>query len=1186
MTAPAPLRPKSAPAPTEIRRAPQSLASSPSPQSLSASVKLGGAHDAEEHEANAAAAAISAGGRHRVSDPGAGGHLRAQSAPKLLDPAAAGRVRAAPVEKVVDPGASGRIRSSPAEGADTGAAGQIRRLPAPNSLRARDRAKAATKVEQARRSPSRPLPETVRARLEHGFGQSLHSVGVHTGPPARSAASAIGARAYTEGERITLGHGQSEHDLRLMAHETAHVIQNRRAAGVFRPLPESAPARAEPETRPQEKPPGLLRRAAASESVRAAPEIAGPIRRLSFDDALDEIADKANFIPGFRLLTVILGKNPINGAEVERNGANILRAAIDFLPGGELIVRGLDKYGVIDKAGAFIDAQVKSLGMAASSIRDALMDFIHSLDVTDLLDLGGVWERAKAVFTGPINKVKAFFVGVAEAVIQFIKDAVLKPLAALASKTPAWDILCAVLGKDPITGDAAPPLGDAIVGGLLKMAGQEEVWQNIQKSGAKGRIIAWVTTNIAVLKGFVQEIPSLFINALKSFNIESLLDLPGAFGKVVGIFGDFAGRFISWVGTAVWDLLKIVFDVVSPGAWAYIQRTGAALKSILKNPLPFVHNLVAAAKLGLSNFADNVGDHLKTALLDWLTGSLPGVYIPKAFSLGEFGKLALSVLGISWLQIRGKIVKALGAGGDMIMNGLEKAFVVIKALKDGGPGAAWEAIKEQLSNLKDMLVDGIVGFVTDTIVKKAIPKLVSMFIPGAGFIAAIVSIYDTVKSFIAQVKKVAAAVAAFVDGIVAIAAGQIAGAAKKVESSLANALSLAIGLLAGFLGLGNVAEKLRGIIAKVQDKVDKALDKAINFIVAKAKALFAKLFGGKDKKDDDPEKAAKVRAGKEALRAATQARAQDGAIKHDDATAIAAEVRGNHPVFKSVKVVDGGESWTFEFVASPPERMTADKKPIFENPDQIYRLIYDMAKERFAAARGQVKARSPQEDGASDGRIILNPGEHPSVLGAQIRDRAPNEVPKRGSTVPIQVETGVPVFARQGSGAQNVIISGLGTYEEIVVKLQGQGLTGPALTAAVTAAVTQQGGERDAQRVAALLHGAEPARREIAGVQSDLALIASRQDLSVAPLLGGANPIYPPAVRGFAKIDARSEATVIGGAQFPVRTKIAVASDENLARNVQLVYQATKNRQFKNADELRSVVLQLLNQFDQARAIG
>ena len=34
---------------------------------------------------------------------------------------------------------------------------------------------------------------------------------------------------------------------------------------------------------------------------------------------------------------------------------------------------------------------------------------------------------------------------------------------------------------------------------------------------------------------------------------------------------------------------------------AYIKKTGAALKSILKNPMPFVGNLVRAAKLGFTN---------------------------------------------------------------------------------------------------------------------------------------------------------------------------------------------------------------------------------------------------------------------------------------------------------------------------------------------------------------------------------------------------------------------------------------------------------------------------------------------------------------------------------------------------------------------------------------------------------
>lgn len=227
---------------------------------------------------------------------------------------------------------------------------------------------------------------------------------------------------------------------------------------------------------------------------------------------------------------------------------------------------------------------------------------------------------------------------------------------------------------------------------------------------------------------------NLFIAALKSLTIEDVVLVVGAFKKVASVFGGFLANFISWAGNALWDLLKIIFDVVSPGALEYVMKTGAALKAILKDPLPFVKNLIAAAKLGLSNFADHFGAHLKQSLIDWLTGSLKGVYIPQALTLVELGKFALSVLGISWAQIRGKIVKALGSNGETIMKVLETGFDVVVALVKGGVGAALEPIKEKLTNLKDMVVDGIVGFVTDTIIQKAIPKLISLFIPGAGFI--------------------------------------------------------------------------------------------------------------------------------------------------------------------------------------------------------------------------------------------------------------------------------------------------------------------------------------------------------------------------------------------------------------------------------------------------------------------
>jgi hypothetical protein len=53
-------------------------------------------------------------------------------------------------------------------------------------------------------------------------------------------------------------------------------------------------------------------------------------------------------------------------------------------------------------------------------------------------------------------------------------------------------------------------------------------------------------------------------------------------------------------------------------------------------------------------------------------------------------------------------------------------------------------------------------------------------------------------------------------------------------------LSLAISFLAGFIGLGKVADKILGVINKVRVSVDKAIDALIAWIVATAKTLFNK----------------------------------------------------------------------------------------------------------------------------------------------------------------------------------------------------------------------------------------------------------------------------------------------------------------------------------------------------------
>lgn len=685
-----------------------------------------------------------------------------------------------------------------------------------------------------------PMHAGTQGILESSYRASLYSVRVHSDAHGQDLAQSLSARAVTYGNHIFLGPGERQTDLRLMAHETAHVLQQRAAPVVHLWAPGEGSNSYEHEA--HQAADAVMRHESFNVQQRTAEPQA---QRLGLSDALNYFADKANLIPGFRMFTIVIGMNPINGASVDRSPGNIIRAIVEFLPGGGFVVQALESSGVFDKVGNWVAGQLRSLGMVGSAFKKGIDDFLHSLSWRDIFHLGSLWDRAKGIFTGPISQLINFVKGLIGGIIQFIKDAILKPIARLAEGTEGYNLLKGILGKDPITGEAVPRSAETLLGPLLRMIGLGDVWQKMQQAKAIPRAWAWFQSTMGQLVGFVSQIPGLFVKAFKSLTIEDIILVPKAFAKLAGVFGGFLGKFVSWGLDAMFKLLEIVFDVVSPGAFAYIKKTGGALKAILKNPLPFIGNLVKAAKLGFMNFGGNFLTHLKKGLIDWLTGSLEGVYIPRALTLPEFGKLAISVLGVSWAQIRAKIVKALGPSGETIMKVLETTFDVVMALINGGPAAAWEVIKDKLNDLKDQVVDGIIGFIKETVVTKAIPKLISMFIPGAGFISAIISIYDTVMVFVNKISKIVQVVTAFLNSIVAIAAGNIGAAAAKVESILAGLLSLAISFLAGFVGLGKVTGKIMEVVNKVRAKVDKAIDAGVNWIVNAVKKLGG-MIKGKD----------------------------------------------------------------------------------------------------------------------------------------------------------------------------------------------------------------------------------------------------------------------------------------------------------------------------------------------------
>ncbi|MBW7956862.1 MAG: DUF4157 domain-containing protein [Deltaproteobacteria bacterium] len=661
---------------------------------------------------------------------------------------------------------------------------------------------AGTQSEiQSKTSEGQPLSSGVRQDMEPRFNANFGRVRIHTDSDAAGLSSRLGARAFTYRNHIFFSRDQyqpgSSEGRRLLAHELTHTIQQGHA----------------------------VQRSPEVTSTSSAPAV----QRWGKQDALDKVSEWAFNIPGFRLLTLLLGFNPVNNRGTERNAAGLLRALIEVLPGGASISQALDNHGAINKAAVWVEQRMAVFGNIGIEITHGLRSFIGTLKWSDILDLGGVWERAKVIFTGPISRLIAFGSSVVIDILKMVKDAILKPLASMAHGTRGYDLLKAVLGEDPITGEAVPRNPESLIGGFLKLIGREDLWENIKKGNAVAMAWAWFQGSLAGLMGFVRAIPRKILDAVAALTFQDLITVSGAFGKIAGAFANIVTEFVSWGVKQVFSLLDILFSVVAPGVRPYIKKTQAAFLTILKNPITFAWNLVRAGRLGFERFAGKIVEHLKTALIKWLAGPLAeaGAYIPKSFSLPEIFKLMLSVLGVTWRSIRAKLVKTIP---DPVLASMEKTADILVALIKNGPVALWERMRAELSELKGELIAKVTSMVSSEIVKAAVLKLAAILSPAGAVIQAIMSIHSTISFFVQKISQIAAVVGSFIESISEIAAGQVDSAAQKVEQTITRTLTLVLAFLAKFAGLDGIPDKVIGIARKIRQPVEKAMDKAVGWL--------------------------------------------------------------------------------------------------------------------------------------------------------------------------------------------------------------------------------------------------------------------------------------------------------------------------------------------------------------------
>ena len=209
--------------------------------------------------------------------------------------------------------------------------------------------------------------------------------------------------------------------------------------------------------------------------------------------------------------------------------------------------------------------------------------------------------------------------------------------------------------------------------------------------------------------------------------------------------------------------------------------------------------------------------------MGWLFGALAegGVELPDTFDLKGIIKLLASIFGLTWTNIRNRLVKQIG---EKAMAAVEKGVGIFQTIATQGIAGLWQMLLEKLGNIKEMILEQVKDFVVTKIITAGITWLIGLLNPAAAFIKACKLIYDVVMFFVNNAARIMKFVNTVIDSVADIVRGNVSGVVNKINDVLGQMVPIIIGFLASVIGLGGIGQKIRQIIETLQKPVNKALD--------------------------------------------------------------------------------------------------------------------------------------------------------------------------------------------------------------------------------------------------------------------------------------------------------------------------------------------------------------------------
>jgi hypothetical protein len=275
------------------------------------------------------------------------------------------------------------------------------------------------------------------------------------------------------------------------------------------------------------------------------------------------LSEHAHLLPGFHLLTVIIGQNPFTGEPVPLTAENLIRGFITLIPGGEATYDELVQSGVIPAAAARIEAAIASLGLTLELVTSTFLGIWNSFGLDDLLDPIAAFVRVLAAFGEPLWRLAQFVPVVVQVVIELILALMNFPSELLARVIANVSAAIGDITRDPV--GFLKNMVEALKAGFLAF------FSNIVVHLTQG-LVDWLFRglgklgitlptdfSLASILGLVLQVLGLTVESLW----EKLTEHLGA--EVVGEIQDNLARL-----TGAWAFLVDVHDRGLVAIWEYV----------------------------------------------------------------------------------------------------------------------------------------------------------------------------------------------------------------------------------------------------------------------------------------------------------------------------------------------------------------------------------------------------------------------------------------------------------------------------------------------------------------------------------------------------------------------------------------------------------------------------------------